>query len=131
MTSGLGFPSVRGVSNPSSRATDAEIRLWLFERAADAAMGVRRPNEDWELRRGVFSLFSGGDECMLVLLEDRRDERRELVRRVRHADGVISSPNSFREGGGARRRPKVDQFPRRSMKPRPLGVVLLPEELLD
>jgi hypothetical protein len=63
---------------------------------------VRRPNEDWELRRGVFSLlFSGVDECMLVLLEDRRDERRELVRRVRHADGEVCSPNSFREGGRA------------------------------
>jgi hypothetical protein len=48
---------------------------------------VRRPNDDWELRRGVFSLFSAGDECRLVVLEDRRDERRELVRRVRHADG--------------------------------------------
>jgi hypothetical protein len=75
-------------------------------------------------------LFSAGDECVLVLLEDRRDERRELVRRVRHADGETSSPNSFREGGGARRRPKVDQFPRRSMNPRPIGVVL-PEELLE
>jgi hypothetical protein len=94
---------------------------------------VRRPNEDWELRRGVFSLFSGGVECMLVVLEDRRDERRELVRRVRHADGEVCSPNSFREGGGARCLPKVDQFPRRSRKPRPLalGVLGLPEELLE
>jgi hypothetical protein len=67
---------------------------------------------------------------MLVLLEDRRDERRELVRRVRHADGELSSPNSFKEGGGARCRPNVDQFPRRSMKPRPLGGVWL-ELLLE
>ena len=83
-------------------------------------------------------MFSAGDECRLVVLEDRRDERRELVRRVRHADGdgeiCISSPNSFKEGGGARCRPNVDQFPRRSMKRRPLALalgVLLPEELLD
>jgi hypothetical protein len=119
MNSGLGCPSVRGESNPSSRATDVEIRLGVFERVP-AAMGVRRPIEDWELRRGVFSLFSAGDEYML---EVKWDERRELVRRVRHADGEVCSPNSFREGGRARRRPKVDQFPRRSMKPRPLGVV--------
>lgn len=125
MASGLRCPRVFSESNPSSRATDFEIRLWLFGRAA--ATGVRRPNEDWMLRRGVFSLFWDGDECMLVVLED---ERRELARRVRHADGDICSPNSFREGGGARRRPKVDQFPRRSMKPRPLGAVL-PEELLE
>jgi len=142
MTSGLGCPSVRGESNPSLRATGVEIRLWLFGRAAvatatDAAPGVRRLNDDWELRGGVFSLFSAGDECRLVVLED---ERRELARRVRHADGdgeiCICSPNSFREGGGARRRPKVDQVPSRSMKPRPLALapalgVLLPEELFD
>jgi hypothetical protein len=89
-------------------------------------MGVRRPSDDWELRRGAFSLFSG-DEYMLEVM---RDERRELARRVRHADGKTCSPNSFREGGGARLRPKVDQFPRRSMKPRLLGVVL-PKELLE
>ena len=116
---------MRGESNPSSRATDVEIGLGVFERVA-AAKGVRRPNDDWELRRGAFSLFSG-DEYMLEVM---RDERRELVRRVRHADGETCSPNSFREGGGARLRPKVDQFPRRSMKPRLLGVVL-PKELLE
>jgi hypothetical protein len=74
----------------------------------------------------VVSLFSCGDECVLVDLEDGREESRELVlRRVRHADGdgETCSPNSFSEGGGARRRPKVDQFPRRSMKPPPLGGV--------
>lgn len=141
MSSGLGCPSVRGESNPSSRAIGVAIRLWLFGRAAvatatDAVPGVRRPNDDWELRRGVFSLFSAGDECRLVVLEDRRDER------VRHADGdgeiCICSPNSFKEGGGAQRRPNVDQVPSRSMKPRPLALalapalgVLLPEELLD
>ena len=86
----------------------------------------------------MFSLFSCGDECVLVvILEDGREERGELARRIRHADGdgEICSPNSFSEGGGARRRPKVDQFPRRSMKPPPplpppLGVVW-PEELLE
>jgi hypothetical protein len=145
MASGLACPSVRGESNPSSRATGVEIRLCVFGRAAvatatDGAPGVRRPNDDWELRRGVFSLFSAGEECKLVVLEDSRDERRELVRRVRHADGdggiCICSPNSFKEGGGARCRPNVDQFPSRSMKPRPIALalalgVLLPEELLD
>jgi hypothetical protein len=144
MASGLGeCPSVRGESNPSSRATGVEIRLSLFGRAAvatatDAGPGVRRPNDDWELRRGVFSLFSAGDEYRLVVLEDRRDEGRELVRRVRHADGdgeiCICSPNSSKEGGGARFRPNVDQFPSRSMKPRALALalgVLLSEELLD
>lgn len=86
----------------------------------------------------MFSLFSCGDECVLVvILEGGREERHEFVRRVRHADGdgESCSPNSFSEGGGARRRPKVDQFPRRSMKPpplppAPLGVVW-PEELLE
>jgi hypothetical protein len=138
---------VRGESKPSSRATGVEIcccccrRLWLFERA-DAAVaataGVRRPDKEWELRRGVFSLFSCGDECVLVVILDAgREERHEFVRRVRHADGdgETCPPNSFSEGGGARRRPKVDQVPRRSMKPpplppTPLGVVW-PEELLE
>jgi len=81
----------------------------------------------------VISLVSCGDECVLVVLEDGREESRELVlRRVRHADGdgEICSPNSFSEGGGARRRPKVGQFPRRSMKPLPLDGVW-PEELLE
>lgn len=83
-------------------------------------------------------MFSAGDESRLVVLEDWRDERRELVRRVLHADGdgeiCICSPNSFKEGGGSRPRPNVDQFPSRSMKPRPLALVLgvlLGEELLD
>ena len=69
----------------------------------------------------------------VVLLDDGRDDSRELVRRARHADGVgdtCTVPNSFSDGGGARRRPNVDQSPRRSMKPRPLGA-LLPEELPD
>ena len=127
-TSVSGCPSIRGESNPSSRMSGVEICccLWLFERAAVVAAGMRRPNEDWELRRGVVSLFSYGDECVLVVLEDGREESRELVlRRVRHADGdgETCSPNSFSEGGGARRRPKVDQFPKRSMKPPPLGMV--------
>ncbi len=52
---------------------------------------------------------------------------------MRHADGegdICTAPNSFSDGGGARRLPNVDQSPRRSMKPRPCGA-LLPEELLD
>ena len=81
-------------------------------------------------------MFScGGDECVLVvILEAGREERHEFVRRgVRHADGegdTIRSPNSFNEGGGARRRPKVDQSPRRSMKPPLLPGVVWPVELL-
>jgi hypothetical protein len=80
-------------------------------------------------------LFSRGDDCVLavVLLDDGRDDRRELARRARHAEGegdICTVPNSFSEGGGARRRPNVDQSPRRSMKPRcPVGALLL-EELL-
>lgn len=70
----------------------------------------------------------------VVLLDDGRDDdSRELARRARHADGegdICAVPNSFSDGGGARRRPNVDQSPRRSMKSRPSGV-LLPEELLD
>lgn len=65
----------------------------------------------------------------VVLLDDRC----ELARRTRHAEGEGDTcvvPNSFSDGGGARRRPNVDQSPRRSMKPRPSGA-LLPEELLD
>lgn len=70
----------------------------------------------------------------MLLLEDGRDDSRELVRRVRHADGegdICAAPNSFSDGGGARRRPNVDQSPRRSMKPRAPCGALLPEELLD
>jgi hypothetical protein len=80
----------------------------------------------------VVTLFSYGDECVLVVLEDGRDERRELARMPRHAngEGETCTPNSFSEGGGARRRPNVDQFPNRWMKPRPPGVVW-PEESLD
>jgi hypothetical protein len=81
----------------------------------------------------VFSLLcSCGEECVLVVLEDGREERRELARRMRQADGdgEIWSPNSFSEGGGARRRPKVDQFPKRRMRPPGLGMVW-PEELLE
>jgi hypothetical protein len=73
----------------------------------------------------VFSLFSCGDECVLVVLYDGPEERRELARRARHADGdgETCTPNSFSDGGGARRRPNVDQVPRRSMKPGALGGV--------
>ena len=72
---------------------------------------------------------------VLLDLDDGRDDRREFARRAaRHADGegdiCTAMPNSFSEGGGARRRPNVDQSPRRSMKPRwPVGALLL-EELL-
>jgi hypothetical protein len=83
----------------------------------------------------VLSLFSCGDERVLtVVLEDGREESRELARRVRHADGdgEMCSPNSLNEGGGTRRRPKVDQFPKRWMKPLPLGVMSpAPEGLLE
>ena len=70
---------------------------------------MRRPNED-------LSYFSCGDECVLVVLEDSREENRELVlHHVCHADtnGKIYSLNLFSEGGGAQCWPKVDQFPRR------------------
>jgi len=94
--------------------------------------GVDRPSEDCKLMRGVFSLFSCGDECVLVVSGDGREERRELAWPfLRNADGGGESwtPNSFSDGGGARGRPKVDHSPRRSMKLRPPpGEVLLEEQ---
>jgi hypothetical protein len=54
----------------------------------------------------VLSLFSCSDECVLVvILEDGREESRELARCVHHADGNgdMCSPNSFNKGVGCRR----------------------------
>ena len=81
----------------------------------------------------MFSLFSCGDECVLAVLDDGPEERRELARRARHADGDGETciPNSFSEGGGARRRPNIDQVPRRSMKPGALGGVCPEEPLVE
>ena len=73
--------------------------------------------------------------AVVLLDDDGRDDSRELARRARHADGeeggICAVPNSFSEGGGARRRPNVDQSPRRSMKPRCPVAALLEEELPD
>jgi hypothetical protein len=43
---------------------------------AAAVAGVRRPNEDWELRRDVISLVSCSNECVLVVLENGWEEGR-------------------------------------------------------
>ena len=46
------------------------------ETTAASIAGVRQPNEDSELRCGVISLVLCGNECVLVILEDRWEEGR-------------------------------------------------------
>ena len=66
----------------------------------------------------MVSLFSCGDKFVLAILEDRWEESCESVlRRMRYADSnEVSLPNSFSEGGEARRWPEsrtLEKSPRR------------------
>ena len=56
---------MRSQSNVNSRTTGVEVHHGRL------GMGIRRHNEDGDLRRGVFYLGSGGVECRLVARKTR------------------------------------------------------------
>jgi hypothetical protein len=102
-TSGIGCPGIRGELNPSSCEEKSRAA------AAAIAAGVHQSNEDWQ----GYLVFLRQQLCVGRPGGRTEGEAWSVLRRM-HMDGngEICSLNLFREGGGARHWPKVDQFPR-------------------